>query len=115
MEKWLTQTRVPLRIFVVWEPILPTDWLRPTATVLSRIPDTRAVQYWDKGHLIAKEIGREISGSQEPSCCQADGTLWDVIVLYPPNTRWGKLPPTFIDGPVVRVAPELHKKLDGNG
>jgi hypothetical protein len=42
-----------LRVLVVWEPILRSDWSRPTRPVLARISDPRAKQFWDKDHLIA--------------------------------------------------------------
>jgi hypothetical protein len=100
-----------VRIFVVWEPILPTDWSRPSRTVLSRIPEANVVQYWDKGHLIAKELAQQLTNSQEPHCCVSDDTLWDVVALYPQDTSWGSSPPVFIDGPVVRVAPQVSAKL----
>ena len=45
--------KAPLTVFVVWEPILVTDWQRPSASVLGRIPDARAIQYWDPSHLLA--------------------------------------------------------------
>ena len=45
-----------LRVFVVWEPMLPTNWFRPSRLVQRRISDPRAVQFWDKNHLVAKEL-----------------------------------------------------------
>jgi hypothetical protein len=98
-----------LKVLVVWEPILPTDWGKPTSPVLARIPDLRAVQFWDKDHFISKELRPQLSGS-EPNCCTRAGTLWDTVALYPRNVKWGGQP-VFIDGPVVDVAPELAKKL----
>ena len=43
-------------MFVVWEPMLPTNWFRPSRLVQRRISDPRAVQFWDKNHLVAKEL-----------------------------------------------------------
>jgi hypothetical protein len=96
-------------VFVVWEPMLPTDWSRPSRVVQSRIPDLRAVQFWDKNHLVAKEIRGHLSGVQ-PNCCSRAGILWDVVVVYPKNARWDSAP-VFIDGPVVHAAPDAAKQL----
>ena len=63
-----------LHVFVVWEPILPSDWQSPTKPVLALVSDLRASQYWDKNHLIAKLI-RDHTPANEPKCCEKDGIL----------------------------------------
>jgi len=35
-----------LRVFVIWEPVLATDFAAPSTAALARIPDARAAQYW---------------------------------------------------------------------
>jgi hypothetical protein len=47
-----------MKILVVWEPMLPTDWGAPTTPVLARISDARATQFWDKDHLVASNKER---------------------------------------------------------
>jgi hypothetical protein len=112
IENLLKQTRsLPIRVLVVWEPILPTDWSRPSGMVQSRISDTRAIQYWDHDHLVAGELRHQLSS--EPSCCQREGILWDLAVLYGKQAQWGKSSPVFADGPVVGAASDLEKKLAG--
>lgn len=96
-------------MFVVWEPMLATDWSSPSRVVQSRIPDPRAVQFWDKNHLVAKELRRHLSGSQT-SCCSRAGILWDVVAVYPKSAPWDSVP-VFIDGPVVDAAPAAAKQL----
>jgi hypothetical protein len=63
-----------LRVFVVWEPILPSDWQSPTNPVLSRIPDLRVSQYWDQDHLVAKLVKEHIPPDQ-PNCCDKRRSL----------------------------------------
>jgi hypothetical protein len=110
MEQILKQNHSDqLRVFVVWEPILPTDWSRPSRVVQSRIPDPRAVQFWDNNHLVAKELRTHLFGLQA-NCCSRAGTLWDVVVVYPKNARWDS-GPLYIDGPVVDAAPDAAKQL----
>jgi len=98
-----------VRVLVVWEPILPTDWSRPSGMVQSRISDTRVIQYWDNDHLVAGELRRQLSS--EPSCCQRSGILWDLAVLYEKQAQWGNASPVFAEGPVVDAAPALEKRI----
>ena len=77
-----------VRVLVVWEPMLPTDWSRPSGLVQSRIPDSRAVQFWDKDHLVAKGLRDQFPSSQA-LCCERHGVLWDVAALYASGVHWG--------------------------
>jgi hypothetical protein len=99
-----------LTVLVVWEPILASDWSRPTRPVLARIPDRRVVQFWDKDHLIAKQLDQQLSTLQ-PSCCRHEGTLWDLVAVYPNGVQWGNSQPAYIDGPVAKVETELAKQV----
>lgn len=101
-----------IRVFAIWEPILLTDWNRPTSVVLHLLSDTRAVQMWDRQHLIAGLV-EESEGGQHAGCCKRHGTLWDVIAVYPPGAQWtNSLPdPEFLAGPVVRGAPQWDAKF----
>jgi hypothetical protein len=80
--------------------------------VQSRISDRRAIQYWDNDHLIARALRQQLSS--EPSCCQREGILWDLAVLYGKQAQWGNSSPVFADGPVVDAAPVLEKKVAGS-
>ncbi|HWG21437.1 MAG TPA: hypothetical protein VG225_12975 [Terracidiphilus sp.] len=104
-----------IRVFAIWEPILPTDWGRPASTILGNLSDERVLQWWDKRHLVAHLL-RESAGGRDPGCCMSNGTLWDVIAVYPPGARWTEtLPaPQFFAGPVVRGAPQWDAKVTGN-
>jgi len=93
----------------VWEPMLPTDWFRPSRLVQRRISDPRGVQFWDKNHLVAKELRAHLS-DWRANCCSRDGILWDVVAVYPKNAKWDSVP-AFIDGPVVQATPQAAKQL----
>jgi hypothetical protein len=93
--------------------MLPTDWNKPTSAVLNRLSDNRAVQWWDKQHLIAGLLKSSIA-SEYRGCCRRNETLWDVIAVYPPGVQWiiETLPaPTLFAGPVVRGAPKWEDQL----
>lgn len=84
-----------IRVFVIWEPVLPTDLAAPSTMTLKRIWDTRAAQYWDKQHLVSTSIGEE-------------GVVWDYVAVYPKGKLWDKSPPE----PVYSKAPVIHG-IDG--
>jgi hypothetical protein len=94
-----------IRVFAVWEPILPTDWVAPTTGVLGRLSDHRVRQFWDKDHRLAKTMADSRAGQPQPGCCRSRGTLWDLIAVYPAGAQWRETLPgaTVFDGPVVRV------------
>jgi hypothetical protein len=94
-----------VRVFAVWEPILPIDWGAPTTSALRRLSDHRVAQFWDKEHLLAKVMAQSRDPASKPDCCNRHGILWDLIGVYPAGTLWDQsLPPaTVFNGPVVRV------------
>jgi hypothetical protein len=93
----------PVRAFVVWEPVLPTDWSSPPTAALNRISDTRAAQFWDKGRLISHSMGEHDRRS----------VVWDHIAVYPPGADWADGPPQAIyhGGPVARVTDPARAAL----
>lgn len=105
-----------MRVLVVWEPILPTDWKAPSRSTLARIPDRRARQFWDPQHLVAAEIARiaeQKTVQPEPDCCVEKGFHWDEAALYGPHVRWGDGPtPVYWNGPVYRIASALENALN---
>lgn len=101
---------MPLRVLVVWEPMLPSDWTRPSGMVQSRVSDLRAVQFWDKDHLVAKELKQQFPSSQT-LCCQRKGILWDVAALYPAGVQWGASAPVYFGGAVLDVAETVRQHL----
>jgi hypothetical protein len=92
-------------VFAVWEPILPTDWTPPTTGALSRLADGRVRQFWDEKHLLAKFMADSRAHDSQPDCCNRNGTLWDLIAVYPPGTEWSATLPTatIFNGPIIRV------------
>ena len=91
-----------------------TDWASPTSGVLARLKDSRARQYWDKDHLLAKRMAADARDPQpKPECCDNDGILWDLAALYPAGAQWtDALPPAiFFNGSVVDQREALEKAL----
>jgi hypothetical protein len=114
VERILKQTQSDsVRVFVVWEPMLPTDWYRPTRPTLKRVSDKRAVQFWDKSHLIAAELKQQLQQfhGSHPRCCDDGGHLWDTAAIYLPGVKWGEAAPAFDDGPVYRITPDVERQF----
>ena len=95
LEKMLREQRDPrIRVFVVWEPVLPTDFSAPSTFTLRRVSDSRASQYWDKEHLVSRLLGERDSSS----------VVWDYVAVYPPGKLWDNAPPeaVYSHAPVIR-------------
>jgi len=96
----------PLRVIVVWEPVLASDITAPMTSVLGLLPDRRVVQYWDPGRIVSADIVRAVNenparyGFAEP--LPPDFIAWDVVAVFSKSARWnGNLPvPTYYGGPV---------------
>jgi len=93
----------PVRTFVIWEPVLFTDWSSPSSTTLGRISNTRAAQFWDKDRLISHSMGEHDRGS----------VVWDHVAVYAPGAVWAERPAMalYSGGPVIRVLDETRAAL----
>jgi len=115
-EKFLaSHSGAKLRVLVVWEPILPTDFTSPSSSSLARIADQRAIQFWDPNHLVAQDLNSRASAKplqKKPDCCLSRGFYWDDVILYTPHAQWRDDPtPAFLNGPVVHVIAALESAL----
>jgi hypothetical protein len=105
-----------MRVLVVWEPILITDWRPPSGSALARISDGRVRQFWDRNHVVSgalAEIAKRKPPEAQPTCCVQKGFYWDEAILHPRGARWkDAVPSAFWNGPVVRVVPGPEKVLN---
>ena len=90
-----------IRVFIIWEPVLPTDLAAPSTMTLKRVADPRASQYWDKEHLVSKSIGEK------------DGVIWDYVAVYERGKLWDKAPPepAYSKAPVIHAIDETRQTL----
>lgn len=98
-----------LRVFVVWMPVLPTDFTAPNTSAMARIPDLRARQFWDPERMVARAVAAAGAGQPQPECCEIYGVPWDVAAVYPPGAQWNdQLPPAaFLNGPLANVKDQI--------
>lgn len=80
---------------MIWEPVLPTDFVAPSTAALARIPDARAAQYWDRKRALSHLLGERSRST----------LVWDYIAVYAPGTLWQAAPPKpiYSDNPVRDV------------
>ena len=92
-----------MRVFVIWEPVLPSDLFAPSSSSLKRISDTRVSQYWDKPRLVSHSMGET----------DHDSISWDHVTVYAPGKLWDKSPPeaAYSGGPVVGVIDETKTAI----
>ncbi len=100
-------------MLVVWEPMLPTDLAPPVSSALARLSDRRAMQYWDRKHLVAQSLRQAPGGQPEFQCCDDDGILWDIAGVFGRQARWADAGPRaeFLDGPVWLVKDRLAEAV----
>ena len=93
----------PVRTFVIWEPVIATDWTQPSTATIGRIPDPRAAQFWDKQRLISHAMGERDRKS----------IVWDYIAVYPRGVLWTDRPPepVYHGRPVVDVAADASAAM----
>src|SRR5215472_6934844 len=99
-----------VRVFVVWEPVLSTDFSAPSTAALARVPDARVTQYWDRERTLSHLMGEYNRAT----------VVWDYIAVYEPGATWQDAPPkpVYSDHPVRDViggARNAMQHLLGNG
>jgi hypothetical protein len=105
-----------MRVLVIWEPILKTDFFHPSTGTLARVSDARVRQFWDPQHLVSEELHHSraaISGQPDAACCENRGHFWDMAVVYAPGEVWNETLPAAaaMEGPVYQVEDELRTQL----
>jgi hypothetical protein len=104
-------------VFVVWQPVLSTDWGQPGTPVLRRLAHPEVRQYWDSGRVVAEDLRRTFeTPDRGPSCCYQNGVWWDFIAVFPPGGEWrDRWPePVLLDGTLDDVLPEVERVM-GSG
>jgi hypothetical protein len=108
-------------VFVVWEPVILTDWYAPGSGVLARVSDSRAKQFWDRNLLLSEAIKQSLErrGSEHLTRIREEGrgVVWDIVALFPQGVRWETdFPePIFFGAPVVDAIEELRRRIQEIG
>jgi hypothetical protein len=103
-----------IQVFVVWEPVLSTDWGTPSPTITANVPDVRAAHFWDPQHRLSAAYGDApkldlLAGTRNVGFRMKD-VLWDTALLYPPGAKWGTSASLLV-APVVKYRDALAESL----
>ena len=108
------QPSANVRVLVVWEPVLPTDWGRPNPTLAAIIRDARAIQFWDHDRRLSALLGGpgklETLAHVELVGFRMKDVIWDSALVYPPGAAWGSAA-ELVMAPVVRFPNELTRAI----
>jgi hypothetical protein len=84
---------------------------------LTRVTDSRATHYWDKGKVLSREFAEVLKFEENKPA-------WDIYLVYSKNAKWGTKAPVpdywmhqlegfpkdnFLDG--AKLAKELEKQV----
>jgi len=100
-------------VFVVWEPVLSTDWGPPNAAALARIGDPRVAQFWDRPHALSAAI-RAAGDARVLGERRLKGDIvWDYVAVFPPGVRWDERYPVpeYAGAPVLDIIDEARPFL----
>jgi len=107
-----TVPNAKVKVFVIWEPIVFSDLTLPTDSVLQRVVDVRAGQYYDSDHLVSKALQAQMlaHGVTGREYLVKDKYVWDTMAVYAPGARWetgSGAKPDFVGAPVAYVSDRL--------
>jgi hypothetical protein len=107
-------------VLVVWERVgrsrfAPAATKPPPSSVLSRISDVRAAQFWDGGQLTSTAFRDAARNKPEWPAGEfrKEGVIWDTILVFATGGRWDDAPPipSYVGSDVVDVIDEVQKRL----
>jgi hypothetical protein len=101
-----------VKVFAIWEPITFSDLAVPSDSVLRRITDARAAQFYDSDHLVSKALQAQMlaHGVTGREYLVKDKYVWDSVAVYAPGVRWENgvgAKPDFVGAPVVEMSERM--------
>jgi hypothetical protein len=93
-----------LRVYAVWQPILPTDFRFTRRESL--LADSRVIHLWDRNKAVGRWFATYRGG--EDDCFMGD-VAWDLFYLFGPDAHWGERPDPLVacGGPVIEKSEKL--------
>ena len=109
-----------LAAIVIWEHVTPSDHkiTLPPTSVLEKIWDARAVQFWDDDRALSARMVADLPRDTLTSVAQIETTgttvAWDCVAIFRPGVRWERrFPvPDWAGRPVKDVADTLERRLE---
>jgi hypothetical protein len=89
----------------------------PGTSVLTKVRDARAAQYWDDDRLVAHAMFTSLGRDTIASVAEIESTgvavVWDCVAVFAPGVTWGaKFPtPQWSARPLRAAADSLERRL----
>ena len=80
-----------LKVYVVWTTVLGGDNREAAERATKKIPDKRAVHFWDDDQSLGLIYGKIVELPRNRKLA------WDIYFLYGSETVWKKVPPKPAD------------------
>lgn len=118
----LAKDSTNLRVIVMWEHVTPSDKLIgiPPTSVLARIHDARAVQFWDDERALSRLMADDLPADTLRSMAEVDSVAstaavvpWDCIAVFRAGRHWHtRFPvPDWSARPVSAAADSMLARL----
>ena len=107
----------PLRVLVLWMHVTHSDRMPPNSLVLARIPDRRAIQWWDPNRVLSKTMLHDYSPDTAMTMADTTGgtppVIWDFVAMWRRGARWTDRlpPPDFFGHPVFEWIEPFRRRL----
>lgn len=106
--------RKDLRVFVIWEPVLVTDWGTPSPSLTGYVADGRAMHFWDRSRRLSALFGGaakvpSLAGLEKVGFRMKD-VVWDTALVYPAGAAWGSVAKVLF-APVANYQGDLAAAL----
>lgn len=99
-----------IRAFVIWEPVLQTDWSRPDPSITALVADNRAIHFWDHDRRLSALYGGASSAPTVAAISTVNfkmtNVIWDAALVYSPGAHWGSRAHRLV-APVYKSADSL--------
>jgi hypothetical protein len=103
-----------VRVLVVWEPVLATDWGKPSPALTMLLADRRAVHFYDRDRRLSAMLGGKDAVGQVARVSaigfRMKDVIWDMALVYPPGAKWGAAADLAV-APVVKFRDRLDAAL----
>ena len=104
-----------VQVFVVWEPVLATDWGTPGSGLTSNVADGRAVHYWDPSRRLSAVYGGvgnlPAIAAESQIAFKMKDVIWDSAIVYPPGAKWGSRADVLV-APVFKFPKNIAARLN---
>ena len=94
-----------LTVYVVWTPVLREDDRQAAVKAIGKVPDERAIHFWDADKSLGFSLGRTVTLPRERQFA------WDVYFVFDADVEWGDGPPQPADW--MHQLGTDERKLDG--